>query len=247
MWLIAPPGMNMPMLPAKAAKQVVTADIALTSAIAKAKAGQALSEAEAKAFKAWQTGQEKVVSGAPKALPPRNEAAAYEEALVGKPNRPVPELPSLTPEVKKNVSQLGELPKPIMPKSPGSLGIVPEGVGLPEKLKGTKVADETGKPIPVYSGHNNINLYGEYNPKKATAEGFYSTTDPAVASNYATNKFGIYENYPGGSEYRIKGSGNKYNKKLYQYELAPKQKQILNDLRKDEDNSIMFNVDYWVR
>lgn len=296
MWLIVPPGMNMPTLPAKAAKQVVSADVALTSALAKAKAGQELSEAEAKAFKAWQEGQAKVASGLPKALPPRNEnvayqewlakqenrpvaspqpfteevmkrmkpiselpegltqkklpprneAAAYEEALVGKPNRPVPELPSLTPEVKKNVSQLGELPKSVQAKSPTSLGLVPEGVGLPEKLKGTKVADETGRPIPVYSGHNNINLYGEYNPKKATAGGFYSTTDPEIASNYATGKFGIYENYPGGSEYRIKGKSGSYNKKLYQYELAPKQKQILNDLRKDEDNSIMFNVDYWV-
>jgi hypothetical protein len=109
MWLIAPPGMNAPVLLARAAKQVVSADVALTSAIAKAKAGQTLSEVEAKAFKTWQAGQAKVAKVAPKALPPRNEAAAYKEALANKVNRPVATLPALTPEVKKNVS--GELPK----------------------------------------------------------------------------------------------------------------------------------------
>ena len=104
-----------------------------------------------------------------------------------------------------------------------------------EWFKDSKVRDENGNPIQLYSGHSNVELYGEYNPKKSTAGGFYATENPEVASGYALSKFGSKEGYENGSQYRIKGKNGKYNKKLYQYELSENQKKIIDELKNEQN------------
>jgi hypothetical protein len=94
----------------------------------------------------------------------------------------------------------------------------------------SKVVDEDGKPLVVYSGHANTPLYERYDPKKSTAGGFYSTEDPQVASNYALGKFGAMESFEAGSQYRVKGKNGKYNKKLWQITLTEEQKNKLDKL-----------------
>lgn len=68
----------------------------------------------------------------------------------------------------------------------------PELTNTPEfKLLfgGSEVVDAGGKPLVVYSGHHNLEMYGKkYDPKKATAGAFYMTESPEIASNYATGK-----------------------------------------------------------
>jgi hypothetical protein len=113
----------------------------------------------------------------------------------------------------------------------------------------SQVVDADGKALVVYSGHGNTPLYGEFNPKKATAGGFYATEDPAIASNYALGKFGIYEYFENGSQYRIKGKGGKYNKKLWQIELNEKQKTIIDELAKEQNEygENRYNIDEMMR
>jgi hypothetical protein len=118
----------------------------------------------------------------------------------------------------------------------------------------SKVVDENGNPKIVYSGHSNIELYGnKFNEKKATAGGFYATENPQIASNYAVGKIGVKEHYEHGLEYRL---GDKLNKKIWQIELNDEQQQkayefILNETGQDfkryvEENKIYdTNVKRW--
>jgi hypothetical protein len=100
----------------------------------------------------------------------------------------------------------------------------------------SKVVDEKGKPLIVYSGHSNVAMYGnKYDPRKGTAGGFYASEDPKISSNYATGKFGVYESFEHGSEYRLAGKDGRYNKKLWQVELTPEQKAKLENLKEARD------------
>ncbi|MFA5405464.1 MAG: hypothetical protein WC358_11070, partial [Ignavibacteria bacterium] len=98
-------------------------------------------------------------------------------------------------------------------------------------FKDSKVVDENGNPLVVYSGHSNTEMYGNYNPKKSRAGGFYASEDPEISSNYSLGKSNnnYYEN---GEQYRLEGKGGKLNKKLRQYELNEKQLKKLEELKK---------------
>lgn len=109
----------------------------------------------------------------------------------------------------------------------------------------SKVVDENGKPLVVYSGHSNVELYGsKFDPKKATSGGFYASEDPKVASGYAMSKFGSKEGYEHGSQYRIKGKNGEFNKKLWQIELTEDQKRKLDELMlmKDEYDEYVYGI-----
>jgi len=101
----------------------------------------------------------------------------------------------------------------------------------------SKVVDENGEPKIVYSGHSNVVMYGvKFDPKKATAGGFYGTEDPDLASGYATGKLGVKEYYENGNQYRLKNpKTGKYNKKIWQWELTPEQLAKLESLKSEVD------------
>ena len=98
----------------------------------------------------------------------------------------------------------------------------------------SKVVDDAGKPLVVYSGHSNPELYGDqFKPKKATAGGFYASEDPEIASGYALGKYGSKEEYPDGSQYRLEGKNGKLNKNLGNYELSEQQKEKFDSMRNE--------------
>ena len=103
-------------------------------------------------------------------------------------------------------------------------------IHLDKVLKDTKVRDDNGNVLTVYSGHSNTPLYKEFDPKKATSGGFYASENPQVASGYAMGKFGVKEYYENGNQYRIKGKNGEYNKKIWQVELTEAQKKKLDEL-----------------
>ena len=46
----------------------------------------------------------------------------------------------------------------------------------------SKVVDDSGKPLVVYSGHSNAELFGDrFDPRQSTAGGFYASEDPEIA------------------------------------------------------------------
>lgn len=101
----------------------------------------------------------------------------------------------------------------------------------------SKVVDDQGRPLKVYSGHSNTPLYKNFDPKKGTAGGFYASEDPAVASGYAMGKFGVKEYYENANQYRIKGANGEYNKKVWQVELTPEQKAKLEAMKTQVDEN----------
>lgn len=111
----------------------------------------------------------------------------------------------------------------------------------------SKVVDEKGNPKVVYSGHSNIELYGnKYNEKKATAGGFFATDSPEMASNYAVGKIRVKEYYENGLEYRL---GKNLNKKIWQIDLDEDQQKkaydfILNETGQDFKKYIEDNKNY---
>jgi hypothetical protein len=111
-------------------------------------------------------------------------------------------------------------------------------------FEGSKVVDDKGEPLVVYSGHGNTELYGtKYDKNKGTAGGFYATEDPAVASSYARGKMGSREFYEDGSEYRFLNKSGNYNKKISQIELTPEQQAKAKQFLKEEAG---FDIDkYW--
>lgn len=108
----------------------------------------------------------------------------------------------------------------------------------------TKVVDKNGIPLPVYSGHSNVTLYGKkYDPRKTTAGAFYASEDPAIASNYAMNKFGSKESYEGGNQFRFADKKGNYTKKINQVELTQDQLKKLDKLKAAKDahgNNVNF-------
>lgn len=109
----------------------------------------------------------------------------------------------------------------------------------------SKVVDNEGNPLVVYSGHGNIELYGnKFDPKKGTAGGFYASESPEVASGYALSKFGSKEGYENGNQYRLKGKNGQFNKKLWQIELTEEQKKKFDEItqRKNEYDESVFGV-----
>ena len=111
-------------------------------------------------------------------------------------------------------------------------------------FEGSKVVDDKGEPLVVYSGHGNTELYGtKYDKNKGTAGGFYATEDPAVASSYAKGKMGGREFYEDGSEYRFKHKNGNWGKKIWQIELTPEQQAKAKQFLKEEAG---FDIDkYW--
>ncbi len=107
----------------------------------------------------------------------------------------------------------------------------------------SKVVDNQGRPLIVYSGHYNLELYGtEYNPKLSTAGGFYASEDKDIAAGYAMEKLGIKEYYENGEQYRFKFKNGKWGKKLWQMELTDEQ---LNKLKKTRNTKDDFGEDVW--
>lgn len=98
----------------------------------------------------------------------------------------------------------------------------------------SKVVDDQGKPLVVYSGHHNLELYGDqYDPKKGTAGGFYASEDANIASNYSLGKMGVKEYYENGDQYRFKQKNGKWGKKIWQIELSAEQQKIARSFIQD--------------
>ena len=159
------------------------------------------------------------------------------------------------PEVKKlfkDVTRKGNLITARNPKNQAPLPI-DRDKNIKKFMEGSKVVDEQGQPKVVYSGHSNVGMYGKsFDPKKATAGGFYATEDPEIASSYAKGKFGRMEEYEHGSQYRIAGKNKKYNKKLWQIDLTDEQKQKIDALKLQKDeygNSEhpIAEMDRWIK
>ncbi len=111
----------------------------------------------------------------------------------------------------------------------------------------SKVTDDSGEPIAVYSGHAQPALYGDaYDPKKTTAGGFYASEDPQIASSYATGKMGVREEYENGSQYRFKQANGKFAKKLWQIELTPEQVNKAREFLLNEEHGVSTDLErYW--
>jgi hypothetical protein len=111
-------------------------------------------------------------------------------------------------------------------------------------FEGSKVVDDKGDPLVVYSGHGNTELYGtKYDKNRGTSGGFYATEDPVVASSYAKGKIGGREFYEDGSEYRFKYKNGNWGKKIWQIELTPEQQAKAKQFLKEEAG---FDIDkYW--
>lgn len=95
----------------------------------------------------------------------------------------------------------------------------------------SKVVNEKGMPKPMYSGHSNAELYGDYfDPKKATAGGFFTTDNPEIASSYASDKMGVKELWENGDQYRIYNpKTKKFNKKIGDILLTDEQLAVFNN------------------
>lgn len=115
----------------------------------------------------------------------------------------------------------------------------------------SKVVDEDGKPLVVYSGHGNMELYGEhFDPKRSGGAGaFYATESTKIASNYADTKLGGQgEFHENGSQYRFKLKNGKWGKKLWQMELTPEQQEIAREFvnSRGEEGEQVYDVEqYW--
>lgn len=167
------------------------------------------------------------VKGAKAALPALEELVA-----AGTPRR----------SIGRGLGRAAESGKALVPGIPEKLPIDRES-NIAKFMEGSKVVTPEGTPKTVYSGHSNVGMYGkEFNPKKATSGAFYATEDPSIASNYAIGKIGIKETFENGSEYRIKGKGGKFNKKLWQIDLTPEQ---LDNIEKFSDEELGLNMREW--
>ena len=119
----------------------------------------------------------------------------------------------------------------------------PETPQFKRFFEGSKVVDAEGKPLVVYSGHGNAQLWGtKWDKQKGTAGAFYSTEDPAIASSYARGKMGNREYYQNGEEYRFQHKNGKWGKKIWQIDLTPEQQAKANEYLKEIGYDI---TEYW--
>lgn len=105
---------------------------------------------------------------------------------------------------------------------------------------GSKVVDENGNPLVVYSGHGNLDLWGDrFDPKRGKMGGagaFYATESTDIASNYAHTKLGGQgEAHENGDQYRFKLKNGKWGKKIWQIELTPEQQTKVREFMADEE------------
>lgn len=126
---------------------------------------------------------------------------------------------------------------------------VPETDAFKKWFKDSKVVDENGEPLVVYSGHANIEFYDRYNPKAGIAGGFYATENPEVSSSYALGKRSPtvdFDDDNPGMQYRFKtaeGPKAKFSKRIYDIQLTPEQQQIAKAFLQDEGG---YDVEqYW--
>lgn len=107
----------------------------------------------------------------------------------------------------------------------------------------SQVVDENGEPLMLFSGHGNLELYGDrYQPKKGTAGAFYATESQDVASSYSIGKMGNMEEYEQGSQYLFKQKNGKFAKKISQIEFTPEQQKIADD----HIRSLGYDIaEYW--
>jgi hypothetical protein len=107
----------------------------------------------------------------------------------------------------------------------------------------SKVVDENGEPLVVYSGHSNFELYGDkFQPKRGTSGGFYASESSDVASNYSTGKMGNMEGYEDGSQYVFQLKNGKFGKRLDQIEFNPEQQKIVDQHIQELGYDV---VQYW--
>lgn len=93
----------------------------------------------------------------------------------------------------------------------------------------SKVVDEKGNPLRVFSGHWNTAMYGtKYSPKKGVAGGYYASEDPKISSNYAIGKAPSNE----ARGYFVRDQKGGYSKKLSTVKLTDEQIKKLDDLKK---------------
>lgn len=113
----------------------------------------------------------------------------------------------------------------------------------------SKVVDDQGQPLRVFSGHSNAPMYGnEYDPRKGTAGGFYATEDPKIASNYAEGKVGGQgEGYEHGSQYRFKLKNGEWGKKIWQVEITPEQVDKMREFLRNEETGISTDLEDYAK
>jgi ParB-like chromosome segregation protein Spo0J len=145
----------------------------------------------------------------------------------------------MSAQLKKGVAKSGYYYENVGEDAGSVSAVLPNGSHI-ERLQriitgASKVVDDNGKPLVVYSGHSNTPLYKNFDPKKGTAGGFYASEDPQIASNYANSKFGGKEYYENGNQYRLESKSGEYNKKIWQVELTDAQKTKLAELMKEKD------------
>lgn len=111
----------------------------------------------------------------------------------------------------------------------------------------SKVVGDDGKPLRVFSGHSNVEMYGpNFDPRKGVAGGFYASEDPKIASNYAVNKMGVREYFEKGDQYRLQLKNGNWGKKLWQEQLTPEQQQKVREFFKDENRGSVYDIEqYW--
>jgi hypothetical protein len=108
-------------------------------------------------------------------------------------------------------------------------------VAFNQWFRQSKTVDADGNPLILYSGHFNVELYGDaYSRKLSTAGGFYASEDPAIGSGYAVNKLGSREYYEQGDQYRFKLKNGKWKKKLWQVKFTKQQQKKIKKMLLEE-------------
>ncbi len=117
---------------------------------------------------------------------------------------------------------------------------------------GSKVVDGNGNPLVVYSGHGNLDLWGDrFDPKRGKMGGagaFYATESTEIASNYAHTKLGGQGEFnQNGDQYRFKLKNGKWGKKIWQIELTPEQQATARDfINHNQEGEQQYDIEqYW--
>lgn len=136
-------------------------------------------------------------------------------------------------DVRYSLSKPAKLPTPEVQQQ-----------NLQNFMANSKVKNEDGSPKVVYSGHGNTNLFGSFfDPKKATAGGFYFTDNPDIASSYASEKFGSKEDF-GSDKYRFRNEKGDYKLSIKDIMLTPEQVELAEEFLEEEGSGGRFD-DYF--
>lgn len=95
----------------------------------------------------------------------------------------------------------------------------------------SKTVDDNGRPLLLFSGHGNVELYGDrYSPRRGKAGGFYASESPDIGSLYALQKVGNFEDTEvPGDQYRFRLKNGKWGKRIWQMKLDGEQQAAARD------------------